>query len=64
LADPTTIAKMCVLQWQESEFTLYVPHVGPLEQVTLATDGSAWLCDLIVVEDKHLQETLYFICSR
>ncbi|DBB10366.1 TPA: hypothetical protein ACH3X3_001925 [Trebouxia sp. C0006] len=49
---------------QESEFTLYLPHVGPLEQVTLATDGSAWLCDLIVVEDKHLQETVYFVCGR
>ncbi len=55
---------MCVLQWQESEFTLYLPHVGPLEQVTLATDGAAWLCDLVVVEDKHLQETVYFVCGR
>ncbi|DBA69854.1 TPA: hypothetical protein ACH3X2_012566 [Trebouxia sp. C0005] len=49
---------------QESEFALYLPHVGALEQVTVATDGSAWLCDLIVVEDKHLQETVYFVCGR
>lgn len=52
------------LQWQESELVLYLPHVGPLEHVTLATDGSAWLCDLLVVEDKHLQETVYFVCGR
>ncbi|KAL3141352.1 hypothetical protein ABBQ32_004935 [Trebouxia sp. C0010 RCD-2024] len=47
-----------------SQFELHLSHVGPLERLTLATDAAAWLCDLVVVHDAHLHETVYFPCGR
>ena len=53
------------MQWlQEAQFVLQLAHVGPLDRLTLATDCAAWLCDLVVVKDKHLQESVYFMCGR
>ena len=49
---------------QVSQFTMHLSHVGQLERLTLATDAAPWLCDLLVVHDSHLQETVYFLCGR
>ena len=49
---------------QVSSFALHLSHVGSLERLMLATDSTAWLCELVVVEDKHLKETVFFLCGR
>ena len=65
-AEPVCMANLttCLPCWQESAFTLHLAHVGPLERLSLATDGAAWLCDLVVVQDQHQQETVFFLCGR
>ena len=58
------LQKLLLKCLQVSQFTMQLNHVGALERLTLVTDAAAWLCDLVVVHDTYLQETVYFLCGR